>query len=73
MLLEMKWCRGCCDGGGCDVEVSGDDGWRSSLRFRASYHVCQAWPVRCASELILFATTNSTFFPPPHILGEQKQ
>jgi hypothetical protein len=26
--------------------VSGDDGWRSSLRFRASYHVCQAWPVR---------------------------
>jgi hypothetical protein len=37
MLLEMKGCRGYCDGGGCDVEVSGDDGWRRSLRSCASY------------------------------------
>ena len=28
---------GWCDGGGCDVEVSGDDGWRCSLRSRASH------------------------------------
>lgn len=32
MCLEMDGCRGSCDGSGCEVEVSGDDGWRCSLR-----------------------------------------
>jgi hypothetical protein len=32
MLLEMDECRGCGDGGGCEDKVSGDDGWRRSLR-----------------------------------------
>lgn len=35
--LEMDGRRGWLDGGGCDVEVSGDDGWRRSSRFGASY------------------------------------
>jgi hypothetical protein len=37
MLLEMDGCRGCGDGGGCEVGMSGDDGWRCSLRLRASH------------------------------------
>jgi hypothetical protein len=42
MLLEMDECRGCGDGGGCEDKVSGDDGWRRSLRCTLAMHVCQA-------------------------------
>ena len=37
--------------GGCDVEVSGDDGWRCSLRFTLAMHVCQARSVRRSSKI----------------------
>jgi hypothetical protein len=74
MCLEMDGCRGCSDGGGCEVEVSGDDGWQSSLRYALAMHVCQARPVRTK----IYGSAHRTLshlFPLPRTIfsGEQKQ